>query len=104
MPAMTHNYLSTFIELIATPFEHGDLIWGIVPLYFGLLPERNDAIEGELPHGDPDRFQFSLGRRAMALAVFRRTAGTVRVWNWTPFNRSICSSRFWCWRWARSRW
>ncbi len=34
---MTHNYLSTFIELIATPFEHGDLIWGIVPLYFGLL-------------------------------------------------------------------
>jgi len=31
------HYWSTFRELIATPFEHGSLIWGIVPLYFGLL-------------------------------------------------------------------
>ena len=31
------QYWSTFVELIATPFEHGSLIWGIVPLYFGLL-------------------------------------------------------------------
>jgi hypothetical protein len=28
---------STFTELIATPFEHVALVWGIVPLYFGLL-------------------------------------------------------------------
>jgi hypothetical protein len=33
---MSH-YWSTFSELIATPFEHAALIWGIVPLYFGLL-------------------------------------------------------------------
>jgi hypothetical protein len=33
---MSH-YWSTFVELIATPFEHVALIWGIVPLYFGLL-------------------------------------------------------------------
>lgn len=32
-----HNYWSTFAELIATPFEHMSLVWGIVPLYFGLL-------------------------------------------------------------------
>jgi len=30
-------YWSTFTGLIATPFEHVALIWGIVPLYFGLL-------------------------------------------------------------------
>src|SRR5712675_431227 len=30
-------YWHTFAELIATPFEHAALIWGIVPLYFGLL-------------------------------------------------------------------
>lgn len=30
-------YWNTFAELIATPFEHVALIWGIVPLYFGLL-------------------------------------------------------------------
>jgi hypothetical protein len=34
---MSHNYWSTFVELIETPFEHGTLIWGIVPLYFALL-------------------------------------------------------------------
>jgi len=30
-------YWSVFVELIGTPFQHVDLIWGIVPLYFGLL-------------------------------------------------------------------
>jgi hypothetical protein len=33
---MSH-YWSIFANLIATPFEHASLIWGIVPLYFGLL-------------------------------------------------------------------
>ena len=31
------HYWSVFAELIETPFEHIPLIWGIVPLYFGLL-------------------------------------------------------------------
>ncbi|HEU5396819.1 MAG TPA: hypothetical protein VFV81_06610 [Verrucomicrobiae bacterium] len=31
------HYWSTFAELIATPFHHVAMIWGIVPLYFGLL-------------------------------------------------------------------
>ncbi|HZI33619.1 MAG TPA: hypothetical protein VFF11_14860 [Candidatus Binatia bacterium] len=34
---MNHGYWNTFAGLIATPFEHAVLIWGIVPLYFGLL-------------------------------------------------------------------
>jgi hypothetical protein len=34
---MLHVYWSTFAELIATPFKHTALIWGIVPIYFGLL-------------------------------------------------------------------
>jgi len=32
-----HRYWSVFITLILTPFEHISLVWGIVPLYFGLL-------------------------------------------------------------------
>jgi hypothetical protein len=32
-----HYYWSQFLRLLVTPFEHGQLIWGIVPLYFGLL-------------------------------------------------------------------
>jgi hypothetical protein len=34
---MRHNYWSTFVELIVTPFDLLSMIWGIVPLYFGLL-------------------------------------------------------------------
>jgi len=30
-------YWAVFKELIVTPFEHISLVWGIVPLYFGLL-------------------------------------------------------------------
>jgi hypothetical protein len=33
---MSH-YWSVFVQLIVTPFEHLSLIWGIVPLYFGLI-------------------------------------------------------------------
>ena len=31
------HYWATFSELIVTPFRHVTLVWGIVPLYFGLL-------------------------------------------------------------------
>ncbi|HYG35286.1 MAG TPA: hypothetical protein VEC99_10905, partial [Clostridia bacterium] len=34
---MSHHYWATFLELIRTPFQEVTLIWGIVPLYFGLL-------------------------------------------------------------------
>ncbi len=34
---MNHNYWTTFLELIGTPFQHVSLVWGIVPLYFALL-------------------------------------------------------------------
>ena len=34
---MIQHYWDVFAGLIAAPFEHAALIWGIVPLYFGLL-------------------------------------------------------------------
>lgn len=34
---MIHYYWGIFTELICTPFQHLELVWGIVPLYFGLL-------------------------------------------------------------------
>jgi hypothetical protein len=34
---VSHDYGAALVELIRTPFEHEPLIWGIVPLYFGLL-------------------------------------------------------------------
>lgn len=34
---MHPDYWAIFVELLATPFRHVALVWGIVPLYFGLL-------------------------------------------------------------------
>ena len=34
---MISEYWGRFSELIATPFGHISMVWGIVPLYFGLL-------------------------------------------------------------------
>ncbi len=34
---MIEHFWSVFAELIRTPFQHLSLVWGIVPLYFGLL-------------------------------------------------------------------
>jgi len=34
---MLQTYWISFAELIRTPFLHMELVWGIVPLYFGLL-------------------------------------------------------------------
>jgi hypothetical protein len=34
---MFHPCWAAFTELIVTPFQHISLVWGIVPLYFGLL-------------------------------------------------------------------
>jgi len=33
---MIAMYWAAFVELVQTPFRHVPLIWGIVPLYFGL--------------------------------------------------------------------
>ena len=34
---MLSHHWHAFVELLSTPFLHQALIWGIVPLYFGLL-------------------------------------------------------------------
>src|SRR6266516_4117978 len=44
--------------------------------------ERNDVLEGELSHGDSNRLQLPLGRRAVALSVLQTAAG------WTATDRT----------------
>ena len=34
---MSHDYWATFVELVRTPFQQVELVWGIVPLYFSWL-------------------------------------------------------------------
>lgn len=41
---MLQQYWPIFAELIRTPFQHTEMVWGIVPLYFGwLLNELTSA-------------------------------------------------------------
>jgi len=39
-----HGYGQVFLQLIRTPFQHADMVWGVVPLYFGwLINETNSS-------------------------------------------------------------
>jgi len=40
-----HSLLNTFVELVRMPFQHVETVWGIVPLYFGLL--LNEVTSGK---------------------------------------------------------
>ncbi len=54
---MSHNYWTTFAELIATPFQHASMVWGIVPLYFGLL--LNEMTSGKASYRTAIQTGFS---------------------------------------------
>ncbi len=51
-------YWQTFVELISTPFEHVPLIWGIVPLYFGLLLSEMTAAKANFRTAIQTGFSF----------------------------------------------
>lgn len=55
---MSHNYWSTLIELLATPFQYVSMVWGIVPLYFGLL--LNEITSGKANYRTAIQTGFSL--------------------------------------------
>ncbi len=42
---MSNDYWAAFVELIRTPFEFAQLIWGIVPLYFALLLSEMTSVK-----------------------------------------------------------
>ena len=55
---MIHHYWSVFVELIGTPFQHVELIWGIVPLYFGLLLNELTATKANFQTAIQTGFSF----------------------------------------------
>ncbi|HUA68582.1 MAG TPA: hypothetical protein VMA13_08535 [Candidatus Saccharimonadales bacterium] len=71
---MIHDYWSAFVELIRTPFLHVTLVWGIVPLYFGLLLNELTA----------DKATF---RTAFQSGFSFLWAGT--QWLWPYFSRQV---------------
>jgi hypothetical protein len=52
------TYWVAFVELIQTPFLHLPLIWGIVPLYFGLLLNELTSDKASYRTGIQTGFSF----------------------------------------------
>lgn len=71
---MQHNYTATFIELFTTPFQHTTLIWGIVPLYFGLLLNEMTSAKASFRTAIQTGFSF-LWAGAQWLYPYFRTQG-----------------------------
>ncbi|MEY2465855.1 MAG: hypothetical protein QOD03_376 [Verrucomicrobiota bacterium] len=71
---MNHSYWSTFIELIGTPFQHVELVWGIVPLYFGLLLNELTSSKANFRTAIQTGFSF-LWAGAQWLYPFSKTHG-----------------------------
>ncbi|HEV7927750.1 MAG TPA: hypothetical protein VGR14_20530 [Verrucomicrobiae bacterium] len=53
-----NHYWSVFLTLLATPFEHLGLIWGIVPIYFGLLLNETTSTKANFRTSIQTGFSF----------------------------------------------
>src|SRR5947207_8988115 len=80
---MTHNYWSTFVELIETPFQHVALVWGIVPLYFALLLNEMTSAKANFRTAIQTGFSFLWAGAQWLYPYFRaRAPGTPQLeWN-----------------------
>ena len=71
----------TFVELVVTPFRHTELIWGIVPLYFGLLLNETTPAKADFRTAIQTGFSF-LWSAAHWLYPYVRPG---RAWSLTGF-------------------
>lgn len=71
---MSFNLLTTFGELIATPFQHTALVWGIVPLYFALLLNELTSSKGNFRTAIQTGFSFLWAAAQWVYPYFRTTA------------------------------
>jgi len=69
-----NNFWATFLELLRTPFEHIELVWGIVPLYFGLLLNELTSAKANFRTAIQTGFSF-LWAGAQWLWQFYRSRG-----------------------------
>jgi len=86
---MSQDYLAVFAELIRTPFQHLELVWGIVPLYFALLFSELTSAKKSFRTAIQTGFSF-LWAGAQWLYLYRnaatRTAGKAGLDGLQPIN------------------
>lgn len=78
---MIYHYWETFRELIATPFEHLSLIWGIVPLYFGLLLSELTSNKASFRTAIQTGFSFLWAGAQWLWPYFAQQRQVVLNWN-----------------------
>ena len=77
---MNHDYWSTFVELVATPFQHIEMIWGIVPLYFALLLNEMTSAKANFRTAIQTGFSFLWAGAQWLYPYFKtRSAGAPRL-------------------------
>ena len=72
---MSQPHLTVFAELIRTPFQHLELVWGIVPLYFTLLLSELTSAKKSFRTAIQTGFSF-LWAGAQWLWLYRNAAAT----------------------------
>ena len=91
---MIQSLWNTFTELICTPFGHAEMIWGIVPLYFGLLLNELTSAKANFRTAIQTGFSFLwAGTQWLYPYVkFHGSAGPGLVWNaMSPVNLLVTS-------------
>lgn len=77
---MNIDYWATFVEMIRTPFEHVQLVWGIVPLYFGLLLNEMTSAKASFRTAIQTGFSFLWAGAQWLYPCFRtQPAGAPRL-------------------------
>jgi hypothetical protein len=70
-----HHYWSVFLELIRTPFGQVELVWGIVPLYFGLLLNELTSAKANFQTAIQTGFSFLWAGAQWLYPYFKRNGG-----------------------------
>ena len=78
---MIDYYWVTFKELIVTPFEHISLVWGIVPLYFGLLLSELTSDKASFRTASQTGFSFLWAGAQWLWPYFAHQQQMVLSWN-----------------------
>lgn len=68
------NYWHVFVELLATPFQHLALVWGIVPLYFALLLNETTSAKASFRSAIQTGFSFLWAAAQWIYPYFRPEA------------------------------
>jgi len=76
---MSHSYWSTFAGLIATPFQHASLVWGIVPLYFALLLNEMTSAKANFRTAIQTGFSFLWAAAQRIYPYFTHAANSPRI-------------------------